>query len=258
MSAKVKILKINTNIYKAIGQDIGPIITDYSKKIGKKKCNYKTITWFGKLNVAKKYKTKSNKIYRYNTIKNTRLLQIDSHNKQIIKDKILNYRYPSKYEVLYRGNKLKKYDHPYLDMDTRNRCLYEIFFAYGFMTLDEQYEFINLILYLIDTKKSSIKHPKSATYTKALYNTPRAYVLFFVKFWHKIAGKLGTKKYNKINIYEINKHSAYNICLAFNDIDGIFYPNKESSWYPFSMIPTFEYIIFKPHLTIKYTGEYQK
>lgn len=176
-------------------------------------------------------------------------------NIEIIEKKILNFKDPSKLMVFYKGKDVYDYEHPYLKMNIKDRCIHDIRFVYGFMTLKEQYETIQLFHHLIikgKIKKRIFMNPVHENFKNTF--SPR-FAKLFVKMLYNIADYAKTReKFNRLQFYLIGKTSSYNLCLIFKDIDGLYFPESKSAWLKYSKIKTFEYIFFRPHENLEYNG----
>ena len=113
------------------------------------------LIWLGDYNVATQYKTRDNHIYVWKTKKNINLLNIDEHNLEFIIN--IFTKTTKKLIPTIEISKIISYDHPYLNMSDNEKCLYEFKFCFGYISCNEQYEFMKLIHYLISNKLIDIK-----------------------------------------------------------------------------------------------------
>ena len=255
LKPSLKILKIGYPLY-ASKQYEGSTILEYNKSEELKyhdKCLMQNSSWFGDLVVAKSYKTKDNHIYRWKAKKETKLLNINSINESFIDNIFRN----SKTKLIPSINLTKaqidkiEYDHPYLNMSTNDKALYEFKFCFGLITVEEQYEFMNLIKYLIENKFIEIKRRDGQSILKKLK----------LKIgYYKIASLLGKKeKFNRLSFYDFDKHAIMNLCRLVNNkmykISGVYQKNDTSFWFPDLIVYKMdiqEYILFDPQDNLVY------
>jgi hypothetical protein len=234
----------------------GKTILEYNKKEELKyhdKCLMQNSSWFGDLVVAKSYKTKDTHIYRWNVKKVIKLLNINSLNESFV-DNIFG---KSKIKLIptitlteQQMNKIK-YNHPYLNMSTNDKALYEFKFCFGFITVEKQYEFMNLIKYLIENKIIDIKMREGGSILKKIK---------IKTGYYKIFSLLGKKeKFNRLSFYDFDKHAIMNLCKLVNNtkynISGVYQKNNTSVWFPDFIVYKMniqEYILFDPQDNLVY------
>ena len=257
LKPSLKILKTGYPLY-ASKQYEGSTILEYNKSEELKyhdKCLMQNSSWFGDLNVAKSYKTKDTHIYRWTAKKVTKLLDINNHNEDFI-DNIFR---SSKTKLIPTISLTKaqidkiKYDHPYLNMSSNEKALYEFKFCFGFIRVEEQYEFMNLIKYLIENKFIDIKMREGGSILKKIK---------IKTGYYKVASLLGKKeKFNRLSFYDFDKHAIMNLCKIVNNktynISGVYQKNNKSFWYPDLIVYKMdiqEYILFDPQDNLVYDG----
>jgi hypothetical protein len=234
----------------------GSTILEYNKNEEIKyrdKCLMQNSSWFGDLIVAKSYKTKDTHIYRWKTKKVTKLLNINSQNESFI-DNIFK---TSKAKLIPKINLTKeqidkiKYEHSYLNMSTNEKALYEFKFCFGFIKVNEQYEFMKLIEYLIKNKFIEIKRRDGGSILKKLE----------IKInYYRVSSFLDKKeKNNRLSFYEFDKHAIMNLCKIVNNkkynISGVYQKNNKSFWFPNFIVYKMdiqEYILFNPQDNLVY------
>lgn len=234
----------------------GSTILEYNKNEEIKyrdKCLMQNSSWFGDLIVAKSYKTKDTHIYRWKTKKVTKLLNINSQNESFI-DNIFK---TSKAKLIPKINLTKeqinkiKYEHSYLNMSTNEKALYEFKFCFGFIKVNEQYEFMKLIQYLIENKFIEIKRRDGGSILKKLE----------IKInYYRVSSFLDKKeKNNRLSFYEFDKHAIMNLCKIVNNkkynISGVYQKNNKSFWFPNFIVYKMdiqEYILFNPQDNLVY------
>ena len=150
----LKILKIGYPLYASKKHD-GDKLLEYKKKAEidtGDHCLLDNSSWFGNLNVAKHYKTNETHIYKWVIKTPTNLLKIEKENEYFINYIFKNTKVILKPTIHLTDIQIKKikYKHPYINMNINEKCLFEFNFAFGFITLEEQYEFLKFIKYLIE------------------------------------------------------------------------------------------------------------
>ena len=251
----LNILKVGYPLY-ASKQYEGSSILEYNKKQELKyndKCLMVNSSWFGDLKVAKSYKTKDTHIYRWRTKKTTKLLRINASNLQFI-DAIFNTTktklIPTIHVTKMQIDKIK-YEHPFLHMKTNEKALYEFKFCFGFITVEEQYEFMKLIKYLIENKFIDIKMREGTS----ILNKIKLKIVYY-----EAASILGKKEImNRLSFYDFDKHAIMNLCKLVNNryynISGVYQRNDTSFWFPDFIVYKMdikEYILFDPQDNLVY------
>jgi hypothetical protein len=227
----------------------GQEILDYQKNMyykTKNKCLLENISWFGDLDVAKSYKTSTNNIYKWSIKVKTNLLMINKQNELFLEFIFKNNNkrlYPT---IQLNNTKLNKINikHPYLNMNNNERAFYEFKFVFGYLTLEEQYEFLNFIEFLIKNKIIEMKtRDNKSVLTKI--KAKKLYYKINIFFERK-------QKYNRLSFYNLDKHAVMNLCIALPNkynISGIYQENDDSFWFPDFIIYKMniqEYILFYP------------
>jgi hypothetical protein len=255
INSLLKILKKGYPLY-ASKQYEGSTILEYNRNEELKyhdKCLMQNSSWFGDLVVAKSYKTKDTNIYRWKAKKAIKLLNINNHNEQFINNIFKNSKtklIPTISLTNEQINKIK-YDHPYLNMSPNEKALFELKFCFGFITVEEQYEFMKLIKYLLENKFIDIKMRSGGSILKKIK----------IKIgYYKVASLLGKKKnFNRLSFYEFDKHAIMNLCKLVNNkmynIAGVYQKNDTSFWFPDFIVYKMniqEYILFDPQDNLVY------
>lgn len=248
---KVKKLHINYKLYASKSYD-GSEILKYNReqeRIHNDSCVIENMSWFGKLDVAKNYKTKETNLYLWKTKRNVKLLDIDLKNHAFI-----DYIFTNTKTKLIPSIKITKkinYEHEYLKMNDNQKALYEFKFAFGFLTLAEQNTFLEFIRYLIEHNIFDIKRRNQESILNKLKIKIRYYTL----------GKyfMSKNKMNRLSFYSIDKHAVMNLCKCVHDlgldISGIYQKNTSSFWFPDLYVYKMnieEYILFNPHRELRY------
>lgn len=251
----LKILKIGYPLYAAKSYE-GSTILKYNKEQENKyhdKCLMVNSSWFGDLEVAKSYKTKENHIYRWTTKKKTNLLKINLDNENFINHIFSQINIKLTPTISLKKDKISKiyYQHPYLKMTPNEKALFEFNFCFGFINVEEQYEFINFIKYLIENKFTDIKRRDG----KSILNKLKLKINYY-----KITSLLNKKeKLNRLSFYDFDKHAIMNLCKIVHEkkmnISGVYQKNDNSFWFPDLIVYKMdiqEYILFNPQDDLVY------
>ena len=254
-SPSLKVLKKGYPLYASKSYE-GSTILEYNKNEELKyndKCLMQNSSWFGDLIVAKSYKTKDTHIYKWKAKKVTKLLNIDNHNEKFIDDIFKSSKTKLIPTISLTKEQINKidFDHPYLNMTPNEKTLYEFKFCFGFITVEEQYEFMKLIKYLIENKFIEIKRRDGQSILKKLKLKINYY---------KVASLLGKKeKFNRLSFYDFDKHAIMNLCKLVNNkmykISGVYQKNDTSFWFPDLIVYKMdiqEYILFDPQDNLVY------
>lgn len=251
----LKVLKIGYPLYASKIYE-GSTILEYNRSEELKyndKCLKQNSSWFGDLNVAKSYKTRDTHIYRWKATKVTKLLNINSLNETFV-----NFIFTNSKTKLIPTLKLTKvqlnkinYEHPYLNMNQNDKALYEFKFCFGFITVEEQYEFMKLIEYLLENKFIDIQMREGGSILKKIK---------IKTGYYKVASLLGKKeKFNRLSFYDFDKHAIMNLCKLVNNkkynISGVYQKNDTSFWFPDFIVYKMdiqEYILFNPQDNLVY------
>jgi hypothetical protein len=255
LKPSLKVLNLGYPLY-ASKQYEGSTILEYNKSEElkyKDKCLMQNSSWFGDLNVAKSYKTKETHIYKWKTKKVTKLLNINELNEQFVNNLFENSTLKLKPTISLTKQQLSKidFDHPYLKMSANQKALYEFNFCFGLITVEEQYEFMKLIKYLIENKFTEIKKRDGGSILQKLKIKTNYY---------KFASVLGKKeKLNRLSFYSFDKHAIMNLCKLLHNkslnISGVYQKNDTSFWFPDFIVYKMdiqEYILFNPQDNLIY------
>jgi hypothetical protein len=246
----LKILNVGYSLYASKKYE-GSTILEYNKSEELKyhdTCLMQNSSWFGDLEVAKSYKTEETHIYKWKTKKETKLLNINSINELFVNNLFKNSKVKLKPTINLTKDQLNKikYTHPYLNMKVNEKALYEFNFCFGLITVEEQYEFMKLVEYLIKNKFIDIKKRDGGS------------ILTKLKLkinYYKLASAFGKKeKFNRLSFYSFDKHAIMNLCKLVHlymskNISGLYQKNDTSFWFPDLIIYKMniqEYILFNP------------
>lgn len=254
-------------IYAAKSFD-GEAILKYTKEQEEKnkdKCLYSNISWFGDLKQAQIYKTSKTKIYKWLIKKNTKLLVMNGENGKFFEHYFKNYKGDlvttinlTTKEIKEARDKLEDtdIDYSYLDMSENEKAYFEFAFAYGYITVDKQYEFMRLIKFLIQNKFVDIQKRDGSSVINKINMKINYYFLL---------NKLNAhKKNNRLSLYSFDKDALINVCRVIPNnlnIDGVFQPNSKSFWFPDLKVYKMdisEYVLYNPHHNLIYDSIQQE
>ena len=235
----------------------GDKLLEFKKKAeqqSKDHCLLDNSSWFGSLKVAKSYKTADTKIYEWKIKKPTYLLKINKENEKFIKYIFKTTKVKLTPTINLNPNQLTKidYEHPYINMNNNEKALYEFNFAFGYLTLKEQYEFLKLLRYLIEQKYIEMDTRDGKSIIKKLDLKINYY---------NVSSLLSNKeKYNRLSFYYFDKYAIMNLCkIVYNKkeykISGVYQKDDTSFWFPDFIIYKMdieEYILFNPHHNLTY------
>jgi hypothetical protein len=257
----IRVLKNGFPLY-ASKKSYGDTILEYTKEQEKKysdSCLFKNISWFGDLERAKSYKTKDLQIYKWTIKKPTNLIIINKSNEDFFEYYFKNTKLTLKTAIdltpdkIKRAKKLLEKENitcKYLDMSINERAHYEFNFAYGYLNVEEQYQFMKLVKFLIENKILDIKTREGSSIITRINILINYYYLL---------NKTNTKeKYNRVSIYLFDKYAVNNLCKITPkkyNIEGIYQPNTKSFWYPNIIVYRInieEYVLYNPHHNLIY------
>jgi len=255
INPSLNVLKVGFHLFGA-KEFSGDELLEYNKKEEERThdpCLMQNSSWFGNYEVAKSYKTSKNNIYRWNVKVKTNLVNTNEKNEKFFEFIFTKTKVKLTPSLEFTNEKLKKikYDHPYLQMSNNEKAFYEFKFAFGYITLKEQFEFLKFIEYLLVNKCMKIENRSNSNILTKLrekiyyYNTN----VFFKR-------KL---KYNRLSFYSFDKYGIMNLCKILKktnyNITGVYQKNDNSFWFPdfvvYKMNIT-EYILFNPYHNLEY------
>jgi len=255
---EIKLLPKDFIIYGAKNKDLGGKILEYTKSNEEKKhkhCVYDNISWFAGLEQAKHYKGKNDLIFKWKVNKPLKMIKITERNEKFFQKLFLNTKQNITPTLNIKTSDISKinYKHPFLNMNNKERSLYEFNFIFGYLNLKEQYEFLLLIKYLINNNFIEILSRHNTNLIPKINKKINFYNLY----------PFGKKnKLNRISLYEINKQALLNLCkIMYNKykFDGVYQPNTNSYWYPDLIVYHMnieEFILFSPHTELVNDGIY--
>lgn len=234
------------------GQDL----LDYTTKnehLMKNPCILNNINWFGNYQVAKQYLTHENHLYKWILKKNASLLITNKHNYSFFRSLFLNNKeiklscsLELTIEKINKIFKKKDIDHPYLNMNQNERAFYEFCFVFGYISMEEQYQFLKLIKKLLKKNLVEMKTRDGKSILKKIFIK-----MYYYQVSHFFYPK---KENNRLSFYDLDKHAILNVCKLVKSrnlpIAGIFQEDNGSFWFPdliFYKMNIEEIILFQPH-----------
>ena len=136
-------------------------------------------------------------------------------------------------------------------MSNNEKALHEFKFAFGYIDIKEQFEFMKLVKYLIENNYIKIDNRSGdSIVTKLNYKIN----------YYRVSNLISSKKMNnRLSIYLFDKYAIMNFCKLLRenkiDISGVYQKNDTSFWFPNFIVYKMniqEYILFNPHKNLKY------
>lgn len=238
-------------------QYTGDELLEYEKKTEQKTHNHCLLdnsSWFGSLDVAKSYKTKDTHVYKWDIKKSTYLLKINKENDAFIQNIFKTTRIKLTPTIHLTNIQIKKikYEHPYINMSPNEKALYEFQFAFGYITVEQQYEFMKLVKYLIENKFINLTTREGTSIIDKID--------FKINYYNLSSLIPKKQKMNRLSFYYFDKYAIMNLCkIVYNKkdykISGVYQKNDTSFWFPNLFIYKMnieEYILFNPPHNLKY------
>lgn len=265
LKPSLKILPKNYLIY-ASKKISGDKILKYTKEQETKykdSCLFSNVSWFSDYEMAKEYSTKETNINKWKIIKNTKLLRINEYNQYFVENMFRKYSSDNlEISIIINSKEINKIknlsekndiNYDYINLSQKEKALYEFKFAYGYISLKEQYEFMRFIQFLIKNKFTDIKRREG----KSIINK-----LTLKMYYYNLFNLLSKKeKYHRLSFYIFDKNAITNLCKIipkYYEISGVFQPNTKSFWYPDIILNKIknikEYVLFNPHHNLEYEG----
>lgn len=257
----VKHLNIGYPLYASKKHD-GEKLLQYKMEATKKTgnpCLMDNSSWFGDLEVAKSYKNKDTNIYKWKIKKSTNLLNINKENETFIKYIFRNSKLTLQTTINVTDEQLKQisYKHKYIDMTPNEKALYEFSFSFGYISLNEQFEFLKFIHYLIKNDFIELNTRNG--------NSILQKINFKINYYRALSFVSSKEKYNRLSFYLFDKYAIMNLCkLVHNKKDykiyGVYQKNDTSFWFPDLVVYKMniqEYILFNPQDNLVYEKRLQ-
>jgi hypothetical protein len=257
----IKILKKGFPIF-ASKKSYGDKILEYTKQQENKyhnSCLFGNMSWFGDLKQAKSYKTQEQNIYKWEIKTPTNLLIMNKQNENFFDyyfnntNAILKPTIELSVEQITKIKKMLKelnINTPYLDMTKNERAYFEFKFAYGYIDVEEQYQFMKLVKFFIEKNFIDIKLREGSSIVNKLK--------IKINYYYLLNKTNYKKKYNRLSIYFFDKYALTNLCKVIPKhykIDGVFVQNDESFWFPNALVyktDIKEYVLYNPHHNLIY------
>lgn len=251
----IKILALHYPLY-ASKKYNGNDMLEYQRKQEEERkdpCVMDNSGWFGDYDIAKSYKTRDTRLYKWKTKHKTKLLNIDKKNTKYFKTKFTQTKEKLIPAIQLTPSQIKTipYDHPYITMPQNEKAYYEFCFAFGYLSVIEQVEFMKLILYLI-------KHKYIEMVTREKNSV--AFKMNMKVNYYKLNNIFAKERtMNRLSFYYLDKHAVMNLCKCVpKHISGVYHDNTTSFWFPDLVVYKMniqEYILFNPHHNLIYDSE---
>lgn len=207
------------------------------------------VNWFGNYEIAKSYQTKETRIHKCKTKNKTELININKKNESYFKRKFLQTKETLVPAVHLTSKQVQTidYKHPYIIMTQNEKAYYEFCFAFGYLTVQEQVEFMKLIMFLI-------QHNYITMLTRGGISVAHK-MRIKVAYYHLnyFAEENGV---NRLSFYLIDRHAVMNLSMCLpKHISGIYQPNAKSFWFPDFIVYKMniqEYILFTPSRSLTF------
>jgi hypothetical protein len=230
----------------------------------KDSCLLDNSSWFGTYKVAKSYKTKETKLYEFQTKKITKLIKITKKNEKTFEHFFENSNLELTPCLIFDENKISKIkdklekinsDIPtfYFSLSNNQKALFEFKFAFGYISLKEQYDFLRLLKFLLEEKFIEINTREN----DSLLNK----IILKINYYKAVNWFSRQNKLNRISIYLFDKCAVSNLCRSLPkkySIQGIHQPDTNSFWFPNLILYKMnieEFILFNPHKNLVYVKE---
>ena len=257
----LKVLKIGYPLY-ASKKSYGDKILEHTKEEEKKyndSCLFGNMSWFGDLEQAKSYKTEDQNIYKWKIKKPTNLLIMNKQNEKFFQHYFNNTKLTLSTLInltdkqIVKAKKMIENENincPYFNLSQNEKAFFEFKFAYGYISVEEQYQFMKLIKLLITNKFMDIKMREGTSILKKLNKK--------INYYYYL-NKTNTKEmYNRLSIYLFDKYALNNLCKIIPShfkISGVLQENTKSFWFPDLIVYKMnikEYVLYNPHHNLIY------
>ena len=260
------ILKENYPLY-ASKKFPGNEILEYARKSEKESkdhCLLDNSSWFGNYDVAKSYKTKETKLYKFKFKRETNLIKITKHNETFFENIFTKTKIDLTPTLNFDENKISKIKNKlektnpeipsfFLSLSNNQKALFEFKFAFGYLSLKEQYDFLKLVEFLLKNNFVKIHTRENDSIIKKIE----------LKITYYKAMTLLHKKenQNRLSFYLFDKYAVSNLCRCLPkkyNVSGIYHPNIDSFWFPNLILYKMnieEFILFNPYKNLFYVKE---
>jgi hypothetical protein len=252
----ILILRKDTIIYKSISKPYDrESLFDYKlfKYKKYKQCNY--ISWFA-LNYDKaeyyKKKSKTATVYEYDLKKNIKLLVTNSERadlnliKSFKNKEMLRVIFDKTFNSIPKNIRKHFEKYKYMKMTKSQKVAFEYNFAFGHITVQEQIDFIKLMLKL--QEYDLIEKPKKMHGIHTIFPTDHKLFIRLTRLIGLNLFKLFSKdkrlKNQRMSLYETDLNVIGNICLLYN-YNGYVFLHQPTLWHK-KMKDVSEIAIFNP------------
>ena len=138
-------------------------------------------------------------------------------------------------------------------MTNNERAYFEFKFAYGYINVEEQYQFMKLIEFFINHKIIDIKMRDGLSIINKLKQK-----IYYYEFLNQTITI--NHNHNRLSIYLFDKYALNNLCKIIPHkykIDGVLQHNTKSFWFPDLIVYKMnikEYVLFNPHNNLIYNS----
>jgi hypothetical protein len=260
------ILKEKHPIYASKKYD-GDKVLEFQKKAvieSKDNCLLDNSSWFGTYKVAKSYETKETNLYKFKFKQITKLIKITKKNEKIFDHFFENSKVELTPTLNLDENKTSKIKHKlekmgsdiptfYFSLSNNQKALFEFKFAFGYISLKEQYDFLRLLQFLLKEKFIEINTREN----DSILNK----IILKINYYKAASLFSRQHKQNRISFYLFDKHAVSNLCRSLPkkyNIQGIYQPNANSFWFPDFILYKMnieEFILFNSYKNLVYVKE---
>ena len=248
-------------LYASKHRDIGSLILDYTRdnqnRTGEM-CLLDNLTWFADLKQAVQYVGNKTRIFKWKAKHPIKLLSVSPKNKKYFERLFRQTPRAKFYTLNVIPSKIPEehLSHPYFSMKSNEQALFLFQFAFGYLKIDEQAEFIELIHDLINAEAVDLRGRKGGSIMPN--------VTTLRKYYQTGEDKYRNYPLNRVSFYEVDRMAVLNLCMVARNpvFDGIFVPQQKSFWFsntekerPMDLL---EYAFFRPHEKLTFEGELEK
>jgi len=235
-----------------------------SEKESKDHCLLDNSSWFGNYEVAKSYKTKETKVYKFKFKRETNLIKITKYNEKFFENIFTKTKIGLTPTLNFDENKISKIKNKlektnseipsfFLSLSNNEKALFEFKFAFGYLSLTEQYDFLKLIDFLLKNNFIKIHTRDNDSIIKK--------VELKINYYKAMTLLPKKENQNRISFYLFDKYAVSNLCRCLPkkyNVAGIYHPNIDSFWFPNLIVYKMnieEFILFNPGKTLFYIKE---
>jgi hypothetical protein len=232
-------------------------------------CLLDNLTWFADLKQAVQYVGNKTRIFKWKAKHPIKLLSVSPQNKNYF-ERLFHQTPRAKFYTLnVVPSKIPEehLSHPYFSMKSNEQALFLFQFAFGYLPLEEQADFIDLIHDLIKADAVDLRGRKGGSIMPNVTTLRKYYQTGEDKYSDEDKLKRASYRHyplNRVSFYEVDRMAALNLCMVVRNpvFDGIFVPQQKSFWFsntekerPMDLL---EYAFFRPHEKLTFEGELEK